>query len=89
MSQAGKACRREGLVFVPMSWETLGGWHAETVAQVKKLASAHARQTVEEQSEATRHLYQKLSVLLFSECHTVQADKDLLRQRLPLSPWQL
>ena len=23
-----------------MPWETLGGWHEETVAQVKKLASA-------------------------------------------------
>ena len=65
MTQAGNACRREGIFFVPMSRETHGGWHAETVAQVKKLASAQARQTGEEQSEASRHLYQKLSVLLF------------------------
>ena len=60
MTQAGEACRREGIVFAPMPWETLGGWHEETVEQVKKLASAQARQTGEEQSEATRHLYQKL-----------------------------
>ena len=32
--------------------------------QVKKTAFAQARQTGEEQSEATRHLYQKLSILL-------------------------
>ena len=48
MAQAGEACRREGMVFVPMPWETLGGWHEETVAQVKKLASAQARQTGED-----------------------------------------
>ena len=64
MTQAGKAFRREGIVFVPMPWETLGGWHTETVAQVKKQASAQARQNGVEQSETTRHLYQKLSVLL-------------------------
>jgi hypothetical protein len=40
------------------------GWLEETVAQVKKLASAQARQTGEDRSEAIRHLYQKLSVLL-------------------------
>jgi len=34
------------------------------VLQVKKLASAQARQTGEEQSDATHHLYQKLAVLL-------------------------
>ena len=52
------------MVFVPMTWETLGGWHEETVEQVKKLASAQARQTGEDRSEAIRHRYQKLSVLL-------------------------
>jgi hypothetical protein len=64
MTQAGEACRREGMVCVPMSLEILGGWHEETVAQVKKLSSAQARQTGEDRSEAIRHLYQKLSVLL-------------------------
>ena len=57
MTQAGEACRREGIVFIPMPCETLGCWHEETVAQVKKLASAQTRQTGEDQCEATRHLY--------------------------------
>ena len=34
MNHAEEACRREGLVFVPMSWETLGIWHEETVEQI-------------------------------------------------------
>ena len=77
MNQAGKACRREGLVFIPMPWETLGGWHEETVNQVKKLASAQARQTGEDQGVVTRHLYQRLSVLL------TRGNAALLLNRLP------
>ena len=64
MTQAGEACRREGIVFVPMPMETLGGWHEATMKQVKKIASAQARQTGVEQSEVTRHLYQRMAVLL-------------------------
>ena len=52
----GEACRREGIVFVPMPMETLGGWHDATVLQVKKIASAQARQTGGELSDVTRHL---------------------------------
>jgi hypothetical protein len=44
---------------------------------VKKVASAQARQTGEEQSEATRHLYQKLSVLL------ARGNAALLLNRFP------
>ena len=50
--------RREGIVFVPIPWETLGGWHEQTVEQVKKLASVQARQTwrsrVKQQDISTR-----------------------------------
>ena len=58
----------------------LGGWHGETVAQVKKLASAQARQTGEDRSEAIRHLYQKLSVLL------ARGNAALLLNRQPSFP---
>ena len=37
---------------MPMPMETLGGWHEATMKQVKKKASAQARQTGVEQSEA-------------------------------------
>ena len=40
------------IVFVPMPMETLGGWHESTTRQVKKIASAQARQTGEEQRMA-------------------------------------
>ena len=80
MNQAGEACRREGLVFVPMPWETLGGWHEETVEQTKKLASAQARQTGEDRGDTIRHLYQKLSVLL------TRGNAALLLNRQPAPP---
>ena len=41
----GEGCRGAGLVFLPLPMETLGGWHEETVCQVKRLGSALARQT--------------------------------------------
>ena len=48
-----------------------------TVNQVKKLASAQARQTGEDQGVVTRHLYQRLSVLL------TRGNAALLLNRLP------
>ena len=62
MTKAGEACRKAGMVFIPMPMETLGGWHEQTVLQVKKLASAQARHTGGDQSETTRHLSQRLSI---------------------------
>jgi hypothetical protein len=53
-------------------------WLEETVAQVKKLASAQA----EDRSEAIRHLYQKLSVLL------TRGNAALLLNRRPSFPDQ-
>merc|ERR1711892_408983 len=61
MAQAGEACRREGIMFVPKPMETLRGWHEATTLQVKKIASAQARQTGEELSDVTRHLYQRMA----------------------------
>ena len=40
MVQAGEACRREGIVFLPMPMEALGGWQETTELQMKKLAAA-------------------------------------------------
>ena len=44
--------------------ETLLGWHKTAVQQNKKLAVALSGQTGEEESVATSHQYQKLSVHL-------------------------
>ena len=62
MTQTGEACRRAGIVFIPLPMETLGGWHEQTVCQVKKLGYALARHTGQDENEAIRHFSQRLAV---------------------------
>ena len=64
MTSTAEDCRREGIVFLPLAVESLGGWHSVAVEQVTKLAAALARHTGEDEQEKTRHLWQKLAVLL-------------------------
>ena len=53
-----QACEREGLAFIPLPVETLGGWHKQAVEQLKKLARAQARSTGKEEDNFVRHLFQ-------------------------------
>ena len=60
----GEDCRRAGLTFTPLLVETLGGWEEMAERQIKRLGAALARHTGQEEAERTRHLFQRLSVLL-------------------------
>ena len=60
----GEACHREGISFVPLAAESLRGWHKVAIEEVKKLAGALVRQQGEEEKEAARRLFQKLSIFL-------------------------
>ena len=57
-------CRQQGIVFVPLAAESLGGWHPVAVMELKRLASALARQTGQEESETVSHMFQRLAVIL-------------------------
>ena len=57
-------CRRQGIKFIPLAVESLGGWHELAGAEIRKLAAALARQTGQEEREARSHLFQRLGVLL-------------------------
>ena len=59
---AAEACRQQGLAFLPLAWEALGGMHRVAIRQIKLLASALARHTGQEEGEASRHLFQRLSL---------------------------
>ena len=74
------ACEREGIAFIPLPVETLGGWHDKAVDQVRKLARAQARSTGQEEDDAIRHLFQRLGVLL------VKGNSALLLNRIPSFP---
>ena len=60
----GEDCRRAGPAFTPLVVETLGGWEEMAERQIKRLGAALARHTGQEEAERTRHLFQRLSVLL-------------------------
>ena len=64
MTKHGEACRREGMVFIPLVVETLGGWEEQADVQIKRLGAALARQTGQEESDKIRHVFQSLAVRL-------------------------
>ena len=72
-------CRRQGIKFIPLAMESLGGWHELAVGEIRKLAAALARQTGQEEKEAKSHLFQKLSILL------VRGNGALFVNRIPES----
>ena len=61
---AAEACRDQGIVFLPLAVETLGGLHKTAVQQMKRLAAALARHTGQEESVTTSHLFQRFSLNL-------------------------
>ena len=64
MREVGEQCRRKGMVFIPLALESLGGWHQAPVGEVKKLGSALARYTGQEEGLAVSRLFQRLAILL-------------------------
>ena len=56
LNGAEELCRRQGMAFFPLAAETFGGWHRVGEREVKKLGSALARHTGQEESEAVHHL---------------------------------
>ena len=77
LDKSWEACSREGISFVPLAVESLGAWHKAAVAQVKKLGSAKARHTGEEEPQEISRLFQKLSIAL------IRSNAALLNNRVP------
>ena len=59
--------------------DSMGCWHDRAVAKIKKLGSALARSSGEEDSEAIRHVFQRLSVLL------AKGNSSIVINRIPQS----
>ena len=64
MAGAGEDCQRENIAFVPLAVESLGGWHDRAVKEIRKLGSALARQTGEDEGQTISHQFQRLSIVL-------------------------
>ena len=57
-------CREQGIKFIPIVAESLGGWHKVALEQFRKLGSALARHTGQDEGEKTGHLVKRASILL-------------------------
>ena len=77
---AGEQCRQQGIAFIPIVAESLGGWHPVAAEQIRKLGSALARHTGQEEGEAISHLWGRLGVLL------QRGNAALLGNRIPALP---
>ena len=64
MNKAAEACRQQGLAFIPLAFESFGGWHEVTHMEVKKLAGALSRHTGQDEQQAGQHICQRLALLL-------------------------
>ena len=54
MRQADDLCREQGIKFIPLVAESLGGWHKVAIAEVKKLMGAKVRHLGGDEDEETK-----------------------------------
>ena len=76
---ADAECQAQGITFLPIVVESLGGWDERAVGEVKKLASALARNLGENEGETWRKTITRLSILL------MKGNSALLSGRIPSS----
>ena len=81
MRDTADACRQQGLVFLPMALETLGGMHQVAVNQLKRLRAAPARHNGTDEREAVSQLFQRISL------HLMRGNAALLTGRRPDSDY--
>ena len=80
MQGAAEDCRRQGIAFLPLAVESLGGWHRGAEQEVKKLAAALARHTGQDEEMAGTHSWGRLAVLL------QRGNAAILGNRVPTHP---
>ena len=73
-------CGAEGITFLPLAVDTLGGWHPTALETITRLGRQLARNVGKEDQEVVRHLRQRLAVLL------VRDNVALLGARTPTYP---
>ena len=74
-----EACSDEGIVFVPVCQESLGGYHERSASVLKRIALAQSRAKGTDETETIKHFFQKLSIIL------QKGNCSLLISRVPRS----
>ena len=77
---AWEECRREGIGFIPIVFESLGGVHKVAESEVRRLSSAMASRAGQDEEEASRHSFNRLSILL------MKSNSAILSNRIPSFP---
>ena len=77
MTAVAEDCERQGVAFLPLAFESLGGWHKTAEKEVTKIAQALARQTGREESECSSHARSRISLLL------MRGNASILLNRIP------
>ena len=80
VSNAGELCQREGLAFVPLVAESLGGLHHTMVDQLRRLGRAVALHTGQDEGITTSHLASRVSLTL------AKGLASMLVNRIPRHP---
>ena len=75
-----RQCHRQGIVFVPLVVETLGGWDAEAIFHLKSIAEKTAHRSNQRPAFVIKHFFQRLSVIL------QRANAALMATRAPPPP---
>ena len=75
-----RPCQVNGVAFIPLVVETLGGWDADAVSHLRAIAKHSAARAPLTGENASRHLFQRLSVLL------QRANAGMIAARAPPLP---
>ena len=77
MRGAEEECLQQGIRFMPVAAETLGGWDRVAIREIKKLATAKARHLGNDEEEEVRKAFGRLSILL------MRGNSAILANRIP------
>ena len=80
MVSAAGLCEAEGISFIPLVFESLGGWNEHAIREVKKLSSALSRHSGEEESDQWRKITCRISIIL------MKGNAALMSGRFTISP---
>ena len=80
MRGAEDDCRRQGIAVLPLAVKSFGEWHEGAEREVKNLTAALARHTGQEETQACRHSWGRLGILL------QRGNAAILGNRVPTHP---
>lgn len=79
MAAHAEACHSIGVIFTPLVLETLGGWSEEAILTISAIGRLQGQRLGTSPTEATRHLFQRLSISLWKGNATLWIRRQQVR----------